>query len=307
MTSNGGGPSDNAGSRDISVSIADALVEHDRWLAGLHRVLVCGLAPDSVFADEDAHRNCRFGRWLERHQLSGILEGDLFVRLGRAHKEVHEAGRYLAGKAADREQIPADEYDALVSAFDDFRKIADRVHETYGRPEDSRVAEDEAIAELQGRMTMLSELERESERSVRTNSPMCLVMVRPNGLPEIEEKYGNLGIDRLVAALAARLYANLRPYDAVYRYGRSEFLICLPGTETRQAGAVTRRLCEAVERVPFALSGSVDMEVAARFGIAMSDSRTTVQTVLDRASRAANMAGTAPGERIVVWSPESEN
>jgi len=307
MTGNGGAPSDNAGSGDISVSIADSLVEHERWLAGLHRVLVCGLDPDPMFADEDAHRNCRFGQWLERHQQSGILEGDLFVRLGRAHKEVHEAARYLAGKAAAKEQVPADEYDALISAFDDFRGIAERVQETYGRPEDIQVAEDEAIAELQGRMTMLSELERESERSLRTNSPMCLLMVRPNGLAEIEEKYGNLGIDRLVAALAARLYANLRPYDAVYRYGRSEFLICLPGTDARQASAVTRRLCEAVETVPFALSGSVDMEVSARFGIAMSDSRTTVQKILDRASRAANMAGTDPGERIVVWSAESEN
>lgn len=307
MTGNGGAPSDNSGSRDIAVSIADALVEHDRWLAGLHRVLVCGLEPDPMFADEDAHRHCRFGRWLERHQNSGILEGELFVRLGRAHKEVHEAARYLAGKVNEEERLPADEYDALISVVEDFRSIAERAQETYGRPEDIRVAEDEAIAELQGRMTMLSELERESERSLRTDTPMCLLMVRPNGLAEIEEKFGNLGIDRLVAALAARLYANLRPYDAVYRYGRSEFLICLPGTDARQASAVTTRLCEALEKAPFALSGSVETAVSARFGIAMSDHRTTVQKILDRASRAANMAGTGAGQRIVVWSAEIEN
>lgn len=307
MTGNGGAQSDDGGSRDISVSIADALAEHDRWLQQLHRVLVCGLGPEPEFADENAHGKCRFGKWLERHQQSGILEGDLFVRLGRVHQEVHEAARYLAGRVVAEERVRADEYDALTSAFEDFRTIAERVQETYGRPEDSRVPEDEAIAELQGRMTMLSELEREAERAVRTDTPMCLVMVRPNGLAEIEQKFGNLGIDRLVAALAARLYANLRPYDAVYRYARSEFLICLPGADVRKAGTVTTRLCEAVDGTPFALSESVEMAASARFGIAAYDHRTTVQNVLDRASRAANMAGTAEGERIAVWSAEIEN
>jgi diguanylate cyclase (GGDEF)-like protein len=307
MTGNGGPLGDKAGSRDISVAVADALVEHDRWLEALRRAMICGLTPDPSAVDETAQTRCGFGQWFERHSQSGILEGDLFVELGRVHHEVHEAARYLAGKAVARDRIPADEYDALISAFDGFRKAAVRVQETHGRPEDIQVAEDDAIAELQSRMTMLSELERESERAARTRAPMCLLMVRPNGLAEIEEKFGNLGIDRLVAGLAARLYSHLRPYDAVYRYGRSEFLICLPGTDTRQASAVTRRLCDTVENAPFALSGSVDTVVSARFGIAMSDTRAAVQEILDRASRAANMAGTDTGERIVVWSAELEN
>lgn len=306
MTGKGGASLDSAGSRDISVSVAQALAEHEHLLESLRRALICGLKPDSPIADEDAHRRCRFGQWLERHSQSGILEGNLFVEIGRAHKEVHEAARYLAGKAAG-ERIPVDEYDALISAFDGFRTVAARIQEVHGRPEDILVAEDEAVAELQGRMTMLAELERESERAARTNLPMCLLMVRPNELAEVEEAFGNLGIDRLVAGLAARLYANLRPYDAVYRYGRSEFLICLPGTDTGQASAVTKRLCEAVDKSPFALSGTVEAVVSARFGIAASDQRASVQEILERASRAANMAGTGVGERIVVWSPELEH
>ncbi|UCH73552.1 MAG: diguanylate cyclase [Rhodospirillales bacterium] len=307
MTGNGGAPGDEARSRDISVSIADALDEHQRWLEALRRDLICRLKPDGAFSIEDAHTQCRFGRWFDRHRRSGILEGDMFVRLDRAHQEVHEAARYLAGKAASEERIPADEYDALIGVFEDFRKLAARVAEDYGRPEDVKVAEDEAIAELQGRMTMLAELERESERADRTNTPMCLVMVRPNDLLEVEAKFGDLGIDRVVAGLAARLYANLRPYDAVYRYGRSEFLICLPGTDVPQACAVTKRLSEAVDGAPFVLSESVETGISARFGIARTDARTTVQQILDRASRAANMAGTAAGERIMVWSAEVEN
>ncbi len=307
MTGNGGAPNGSAGSRDISVAVAEALTEHDRWLEAFHRALVCGLAPDPLVLDESAHTRCRFGQWLERHSRSGMLDGDLFAELGRVHREVHEAARYLAAKAVAGNPIPVDEYDALMGAYSGFSNAVARVQDAHGRPEDIQVSENEAIAELQSRMTMLSELERESERASRTNTPMCLLMVRPSGLAEIEEEFGNLGIDRLVAGLAARLYSHLRPYDAVYRYGRSEFLICLPGTDARQARTVTGRLCEAVEDAPFALSGSVETAVSARFGIAMSDKRVGVQEILDRASHASNMAGAGPGQRIVVWSAELEN
>lgn len=294
-------------SRDIILAVADAVAEHDRWLRRWHRAALCGEAPAAAISDENAHRLCQFGRWFERHSQSGLLSGDLFVELGRTHREVHEAARYLIDMVGRGEMLPADEYDALLGAYDSFRGVALRIQEEHGLPEDREVSDDEEIAELQSRMTMLAELEREWERAARTDSPLCLVMVRPNGLDDIEEQYGNLGIDRVVVGLAARLYSHLRPYDAVYRYGRSEFLICLPGADAAQAGQVTSRLDEALDEAPMALSETVETDISARFGIAVSDVRCSVQEVLDRASRAANMAGAAPGERIAIWSPTAEH
>ena len=307
MTGNGGPPAGSAPSGGVAAAVADALAEHDRWLDSLRRALICGLPPDKQLLDTNSEALCQFGAWFERHSRAGMLDGDLFVELGRTHGEVHEAARHLAGRSAARKPVAVDEYDALASAFDSFRAAIARVQEAYGLPEDVELSEDPEIAALQSRLTMLAELEREWERSSRANSPVCLVMVRPNGLRGIEEQFGSLGIDRVVAGLAARLYARLRPYDAVYRYGRAEFLICLPGTDIRQAGGVTKRLCEAVDDAPFALSESVETKVSARFGVAASDARASVQEVLDRASRAANMAGTAEGERIAIWSPTAEN
>lgn len=294
-------------SRDIVLAVAEAVDEHDRWLRRWHRAALCGELPDPQIVDQNAHGLCNFGRWFERHSQTGLLSGDRFVELGRTHREVHEAARYLLEKVGQGEPLPADEYNAMLGAFDSFRSVAERIQEDHGLPEDREVSDDEEIAELQSRMTMLAELEREWERSTRTDTPMCLVMVRPNGLDEIERQYGNLGIDRLVAGLAARLYSHIRPYDAVYRYGRSEFLICLPGADAAKAGAVTSRLDEALDETPLALSEHVETEISARFGIAISDLRASVQEILDRASRAANMAGTAPGERVAIWSPTAEH
>jgi len=293
--------------RDIPSAIADAIVEHEAWLAAWQRSALCGGAPGDHVTAEDSHRNCRFGRWFEHHSANGMLEGKLFADLGRMHREVHEAARYLTGKLLAGGSIPPDEYDALMDVADKFRKIAVRIQELHGLPEEGAVVPDDDLAELQSRLTMLSELEREWERAARTETPVSLIMVRPDGLDAIKRRFGQVGIDRIVASLAARLFSHLRPYDSVFRYGRAEFLICVPGADRERAEAVSLRLDQLLSDDPVALSEDEGSAVTARFGISLSDAKSSVQEVLDRASHAANMAGSAPGERIVAWSAELEN
>lgn len=294
-------------SRDIPEAIADAIVEHESWLAAWLRAALCGLPPGQDVMGEDSHLSCRFGRWYAHNSDIGLLDGKLFTDLGYMHREVHEAARHLMTKLQAREPIPADEYDAMMDVADKFRKIAVRIQELHGRPEEGAVVADDELAELQSRLTMLSELEREWERAARSGNPVSLIIVRPDGLAEIAKTYGQIGIDRVVASLAARLFSHLRPYDSVFRYGRTEFLVCVPEADEARAESIAMRLNELVADDPVALSDGVELTVTARFGIALSSSKNSVQEVLDRASRAANMAGSAEGERIVAWSAELEN
>ena len=289
-------------SRNIPAAIADAILEHESWLAAWLRAALCGLPPDDHVTDENSHLTCSFGRWYQHHSATGMLDGKLFTDLGRMHREVHEAGRHLMDRLAAGESIAPDEYDAMMDAADRFRKIAVRIQELHGRPEDGAVVDDDDLAELQSRLTILSELEREWERAARTGRPVSLIMVRPDGLDAIRRTRGQIGIDRVVASLAARLFSHLRPYDSVFRYGRAEFLICVPDADRERAEAVATRLDDVLCADPVALSDDKKSTVTARFGISMSDSKSSVQETLDRAIRAADMAGRAQGERVVVWS-----
>ncbi len=307
MTGKGDTQSADIISRDIPAAVADAILEHECWLAAWQRAALCALPPADIDTDEDAHLTCHFGRWFRYHSATGMLEGKLFADLGQMHREVHDAARYLMGRLAAGESLPPDEYDAMMDVADKFRKIAVRVQELHGKPEEGAVVADEELAELQSRLTMMSELEREWERTARTGSPMSLIMVRPDGLDAVSQTYGQIGTDRVIASLAARLFSHLRPYDSVFRYGRAGFLICAPGTDRARAETLAKRLDELLGESPVSLSDDGEATVAARFGISLSDSKSPVQEVLDRASRAANMAGSAKGERIVVWSAALEN
>lgn len=307
MTGKGDTRSAEIQSRDIPAAIADAILEHESWLADWQRAALCGLPPSDHVTGEDSHLTCRFGRWFQHNSAIGMLDGKLFSDLGRMHRETHEAGRYLMGKLMAGAPVPPDEYDAMMDVADKFRKIAVRIQELHGLPEEGAVVPDDDLAELQSRLTMLSELEREWERAARTETPVSLILVRPDGLGAIREGFGQIGIDRVVASLAARLFSHLRPYDSVFRYGRTEFLICVPGADRERAELVSTRLDQLLSDDPVALSDDAGSTVTARFGVSLSDSESSVQEVLDRASRAANMAGSAAGERIIVWSAELEN
>ena len=307
MTDKGEMQSAEVPSRDIPAAIADAILEHESWLADWQRAALCGLPLSDHVIGEDSHLTCRFGRWFQHNSAIGMLDGKLFADLGSMHQEVHEAGRYLMGKLMEGATVPPDEYDAMMDVADKFRKIAVRIQELHGLPGEGAVVPDDDLAELQSRLTMLSELEREWERAARTETPVSLIVVRPDGLGAIRKSFGQIGIDRVVVSLAARLFSHLRPYDSIFRYGRTEFVICVPGADRESAELVSTRLDQLLSDDPIALSDDEESTVSARFGISLSDSKSPVQEVLDRASRAANMAGSAEGERIVVWSAELEN
>jgi len=293
--------------RDIATVVADAAVEHEYWLKSWQRALICGVTQGPNVVEETAHLTCRFGSWLEANKGAVELAGDAMAELARAHREVHEAVRYLAGEAAAGHRLAPDEFDTAMDAAVAFNAAVHRVRETHGAPEDMEVPADAQLAELQSRMTMLGELERERERALRTGAAMSLVLVHPEPLQAIEAGYGTVGIDRAVAGLAARLFSQLRSYDGLYRYGRSEFLLCLPASTAEQARGIAERLAEAVGAAPMALSDTIETEVYARFGIAVVDARATIQETVDRALHALAMTGTGEGQRIVVWAPEREN
>lgn len=306
---NGTGRAGIDDSRTIAAAAADAVAEHEYWLQALHKALICGLDPGDAVLRDDAHLACRFGRWLVQHRGAGLLDGDLFDVLEQSHAEIHETGRALASRAAAGAPIAAEDYESFLVAVNGFRQVAIEVETVHGGPEDKPGEDDESLSALTGRLTMLNELERERDRAIRTAMPLCFALVRPQGVAGIEEEYGRVGVDRAVIGMAARLFAQLRPYDAVYRYGPAEFLLCLPNTASDQALTVARRLAAAIGDSPLPLSEKVTVTLQARFGIAAVDPRCPVQETVDRAVCAiesiADTANAAVGDRIAVWSPAS--
>jgi len=82
-------------------------------------------------------------------------------------------------------------------------------------------------------------LQGEIQRSERNNRPLTLVMCDVDGFKQVNDRYGHLTGDFVLAQIAGIIKSCARGSDHVIRYGGDEFLVVLP--ETDEAGAETVR------------------------------------------------------------------
>ncbi|MCX7990458.1 MAG: diguanylate cyclase [Proteobacteria bacterium] len=95
-------------------------------------------------------------------------------------------------------------------------------------------------------------LTEEFERARRYGTSLSLIMIDIDFFKKINDKYGHLIGDAVLADLAKLLRQNIRKHDVFARYGGEEFAIILPHTNYEGAKHEAERLRKAVENNKFA-------------------------------------------------------
>lgn len=114
----------------------------------------------------------------------------------------------------------------------------------------------------------------EIARHQRHRREFALVLLDLDGFKEINERYGHLEGDRLLAEIGSSLRKEVRGGDSVFRQGGDEFAVIVPEVNAEEAGEVAKRLRGRVSHRGF---GSDEMRpVTAATGYAMfpADGRT---------------------------------
>ncbi|MGN6274872.1 MAG: GGDEF domain-containing protein [Solirubrobacterales bacterium] len=117
-------------------------------------------------------------------------------------------------------------------------------------------------------------LAAEIARHQRHGREFALVVLDLDGFKEINERFGHLEGDRLLAEIGSSLRKEVRGGDSVFRQGGDEFAVIVPEVNAEEAGEVAKRLRGRVSRRGF---GSDEMRpVSAATGFAMfpADGRT---------------------------------
>ena len=94
------------------------------------------------------------------------------------------------------------------------------------------------------RGSILEMLEREVWRSRREGASLGLLIADLDHFKSVNDTYGHLAGDAVLRDVTRRMQADVRPYDAVGRYGGEEFLVLLPGCNGAGNGGKSRALCE---------------------------------------------------------------
>lgn len=96
----------------------------------------------------------------------------------------------------------------------------------------------------------------EYNRAERFDRPLSVIIADLDLMRNINNTYGHLAGDVVLAGIGEVLRANVRHYDLAARFGGEEFCIALPETDPAAAMQLAERIRVMVEAIPFTVSTS---------------------------------------------------
>jgi two-component system, cell cycle response regulator len=124
------------------------------------------------------------------------------------------------------------------------------------------------LTELLNRRALAARLQTEIDRVRRYDSPLAVLMLDLDHFKLVNDNYGHIVGDSVLAEFGRVLQLATRSVDVVARYGGEEFMIVLPETEYDGALAFAERLREHIASHLFRGGSHGPVRITASIGIA---------------------------------------
>jgi diguanylate cyclase (GGDEF)-like protein len=285
----------------ISV-LEQALFNHVHWTDALNTTLICNLQPDERDLEPDSHRKCRFGQWYYSHNTQVIQGNPNFQELEQAHREMHETATRLLTLSQTHQVIPIADYERFTNDLKQLRLLI----ETLKRELEDEIYNVDALTGASSRVGMLTKL-REQHEMVRRKLESCvIVMMDIDRFKLVNDRYGHLVGDRVLAEFAQHVMRHTRPFDRLFRYGGEEFLLCVPHTDINTAYNLIERIRTELAAMPIEVEGFPAFSITASFGLTLLDPDASVAECIERADQATYAAKQRGRNRSEVWDPSME-
>jgi two-component system chemotaxis response regulator CheY len=108
---------------------------------------------------------------------------------------------------------------------------------------------------------------------------LSVVLFDLDRFKQINDTFGHLAGDRILADVASSFQANTRYGDMIGRYGGDEFVLLLPDTELDEARLIAERILAKIRQLTWTISDSV-LSVSAQFGLAASSGSSSLSDLL---------------------------
>ncbi|QGT79318.1 diguanylate cyclase [Guyparkeria halophila] len=157
------------------------------------------------------------------------------------------------------------------------------------------LSEQDGLTGLYNRRALDRRLDLAIAASLRTGTPLSLIVLDTDRFKDYNDRYGHLAGDDALRCLARVMQANVREGDLCFRYGGEEFVILLPGQALAQATVIAERIREAYRgnsASELGPGGTVSL------GVAQMREGDTANTLLARADAALYHAKEGGRDRV---------
>jgi diguanylate cyclase (GGDEF)-like protein len=282
--------------QSLLAQIDQSSEHHDRWFESVVRCVACREPADPRNLAADAHRLCAFGYWDYNLAPDTVRKNAGFVALGEIHERMHRAAAVIlmpldAGAAVSTEQF--DEFAGCLKRF--------RLQLTTLRREfEQSVSGVDPLTGAGNRVVMLPHL-RQQHALVQRGVARCVVaMMDLDRFKAVNDTHGHAAGDRVLAAFAAYVLANLRPYDRLFRYGGEEFLLCALDADLKLGFALAERMREGVAALKIDAGLPAPLGITVSIGVAALEAGSSVERAIELADKAVYSAKAAGRNRTVI-------
>jgi diguanylate cyclase (GGDEF)-like protein len=159
------------------------------------------------------------------------------------------------------------------------------------------------------RQHALEVIDAELRRAKRSKLPLALIVFDLDRFKDINDRYGHLCGDEVLARVGQRMKTVLRSSDFKCRWGGEEFLVLLPDTDTGGAERAAENLRHDLEAHPVnwhvADIHVADIPVTASFGLTpIVPGETDVAAIITRADAAMYRAKEGGRNRVCLADPQ---
>ena len=165
---------------------------------------------------------------------------------------------------------------------------------------------------LPNHRTMMDRIEQELAHCQRTQEQCTVVFVDLDHFKHINDTWGHRAGDAVLREAARRLKENIRPQDAVGRYGGEEFVLLLTNTDKREAKLTAERLCAVFAADPCVVKDEETEQtgnlipVTASIGVAVYQEHGTArEALIEAADRAMYYAKQTGRSRVCIAGEET--
>ncbi len=196
----------------------------------------------------------------------------------------------------------SDEYDVSADARPDAITVVGRAYNRM-RMQLASIVLSDPLSGCYNRRGFEQQYRRELARAARARTDLALVSIDLDHFKQINDTYGHLAGDRVIAETGELLRANARAGDLVARVGGEEFIVLAPNTSIAGAHHLALRIVEAFRRRTFAEPETkITVTVSAGVVADAIEHEGIAEDLRARADEALYAAKRSGRNRVVLWS-----
>jgi diguanylate cyclase (GGDEF)-like protein len=169
-----------------------------------------------------------------------------------------------------------------------------------GKDELEKSATSDSVTGLYDRQTILSRLHELISFATRYKEDFSLSLLDIDHFKAINDRYGHVVGDQVLATIAASIRRNTRDTDVVGRYGGDEFLMIFPKTNLSSSWVAAERLRSAIEKTEFKDSTGIAFTITVSQGVAAWERTDDVSSLISRAADALGKARERGRNRVQI-------